>query len=163
VPICPAICCRRDLDVCNILAGRSVPYSRAYPSFQCYAHDNWPSSYGTIFNPSRIAFHMTNFDQGFTKANASRLVGAFLVTMGANSNIPCAMAYQVSKKSINLSPASSLTKEPGEQYPWSMEACCLERYICRTRCFRRNDRVSCLPIPRRTNISPGYSNLYWSL
>jgi hypothetical protein len=52
---------------------------------------------------------MTNFDQGFTKANASRLVGAFLVTMGANSNIPCAMAYQVSKKSINLSPASSLT------------------------------------------------------
>ncbi|KAJ5226890.1 MFS general substrate transporter [Penicillium citrinum] len=31
---------------------------------------------------------------GFTKSNASRLVGAFLVTMGANSNVPCAMAYQ---------------------------------------------------------------------
>ncbi|KAJ5689711.1 MFS general substrate transporter [Penicillium macrosclerotiorum] len=31
---------------------------------------------------------------GFTKGNASRLVGAFLTTMGANSNIPAAMAYQ---------------------------------------------------------------------
>ncbi|KAJ5946677.1 MFS general substrate transporter [Penicillium verhagenii] len=31
---------------------------------------------------------------GFTKGNASRMVGAFLTTMGCNGNIPAAMAYQ---------------------------------------------------------------------
>ncbi|KAJ5898430.1 hypothetical protein N7504_008718 [Penicillium tannophilum] len=31
---------------------------------------------------------------GFTEGNASRMVGAFLTTMGCNSNIPAAMAYQ---------------------------------------------------------------------
>ncbi|KAJ6087996.1 MFS general substrate transporter [Penicillium canescens] len=31
---------------------------------------------------------------GFTKGNAPRMVGAFLTTMGCNSNIPAAMAYQ---------------------------------------------------------------------
>ncbi|KAL3440625.1 phthalate transporter [Aspergillus insuetus] len=31
---------------------------------------------------------------GFAKGNAARLVGCFLTTMGANSNIPAAMAYQ---------------------------------------------------------------------
>ncbi|KAI9039213.1 MFS general substrate transporter [Aspergillus affinis] len=31
---------------------------------------------------------------GFAKGNAPRLVGCFLITMGANSNVPAAMAYQ---------------------------------------------------------------------
>ncbi|KAI9926085.1 hypothetical protein MW887_004546 [Aspergillus wentii] len=31
---------------------------------------------------------------GFTKGNAPRLVGCFFTTMGANSNVPAAMAYQ---------------------------------------------------------------------
>ncbi|KAJ5370289.1 MFS general substrate transporter [Penicillium cataractarum] len=31
---------------------------------------------------------------GFTKGNGTRLLGAFLTTMGANSNVPAAMAYQ---------------------------------------------------------------------
>lgn len=41
----------------------------------------------------------TNPRQGFTEGNASRMVGAFLTTMGCNSNIPAAMAYQVSSSS----------------------------------------------------------------
>lgn len=42
-----------------------------------------------------IAGLLAHFSKGFTESVASRLVGAFLVTMGANSNVPCAMAYQV--------------------------------------------------------------------
>lgn len=49
-----------------------------------------------VFFSTECKVNYTNQRQGFGKGTASRLVGSFLTTIGANSNVPAAMAYQVS-------------------------------------------------------------------
>lgn len=46
-------------------------------------------------SPSDMAWASIKQYQGFAKGNGPRLVGCFFTTMGANSNVPAAMAYQV--------------------------------------------------------------------
>jgi MFS family permease len=67
-----------------------------------------------------IEFTRINNEQGFTANNAPRLIGCFLTTMGANSNIPAAMAYQVRQVSRDRFHFMS-DLDQGKQHPWPVE------------------------------------------
>ncbi|KAL2837191.1 hypothetical protein BJY01DRAFT_221279 [Aspergillus pseudoustus] len=76
MPRCPALCPRRPPYVGYLLGRRQIPPPRADPNPQQPDSPHRPTNHGFANNP------------------ATRYVGVFRTTAGANANIPASMAYQ---------------------------------------------------------------------